>query len=326
MSMTALQLTQPRHFSQVQIAIPRLDSASIDQIIVRTGWVSICGSDIPFFTGSKRHKTYPLPVGAPIHECYGEVIESTSPRFKSGDHVVAIPNGDQGLVEFFLAQAAKAVLLPAELEDDETTCLIQPLSTVINAVDRLGDIAGKSVAVLGLGSIGLLFCWLLKKRGAGRILGIDPLEARCQAAEVFGATQAFPMRGIEAVHATRQKAIEWEAPDICIEAVGHQMETLNDCFELVCKKGTVVAFGVPDQNVYSIEFEAFFRKNLELLGIVTPDWDQYLPKACDAFIHNRKELVALITHRFSIHEAGKAFTMYERHEDGILKALVNAAK
>jgi len=81
-----------------------------------------------------------------------------------------------------------------------------------------------------------------------------------------------------------------------------------------------------NKSVYSIEFEAFFRKNLELLGIVTPDWDQYLPKACDAFIHNRKELVALITHRFSIHEAGKAFTMYERHEDGILKALVNAAK
>ena len=36
-----------------------------------------------------------------------------------------------------------------------SSCLIQPLSTVMNAVDRLGDLAGRSVAVVGLGSIGL---------------------------------------------------------------------------------------------------------------------------------------------------------------------------
>jgi L-iditol 2-dehydrogenase len=324
--MNALQVIQPRRFSLVKPQIPHLTSDQVDQIIVRTGWVSMCGSDIPFFTGNKRYKTYPLPVGAPIHECYGQVIESTSPLFQSGEHVIAIPNGDQGLAEFFTAQAARAVRLPAELEGDEASCLIQPLSTVMNAVDRLGDIAGKSVAVLGLGSIGLLFCWLLKKRGAERILGIDPLAYRCQAAEVFGATRTFSLRSVEVVHAVRQNAVDWEAPDICVEAVGHQMETLNDSFELVCKKGTVVAFGVPDQHVYAVEFETFFRKNLELLAIVTPDWSDYLDKACSVFVEDREELAKLVTHHFSIREAEKAFTLYERHEDGILKALINATQ
>jgi threonine dehydrogenase-like Zn-dependent dehydrogenase len=138
--------------------------------------------------------------------------------------------------------------------------MIQPLSTVMNAVDRLGDIKGQSIAVVGLGSIGLFFCRLLKKRGAGRIVGIDPLSHRCQLAEALGASRTFPLRSIEVVHLARQTPSEWEQPDICIEAVGHQMETLNDCFELIRKRGTVVAFGVPDQPVYAVEFEMFFQE------------------------------------------------------------------
>ena len=72
---------------------------------------------------------------------------------------------------------------------------------------------------------------------------------------------------------------EWIPPDICIEAVGHQMDTINDCLELVRKYGTVVAFGVPDHPVYALEYETFFRKNAVLMGTVTPDWAEYLPKA-----------------------------------------------
>lgn len=322
--MNALQVIQPRSFSLVQAPIPHLTPDQIDQIVVQTSWVSMCGSDIPFFTGNKRFKTYPLALGAPIHECYGQVVESTSRLFQPGETVVAIPDGDQGLAEFFVAQVAKAVRLPATIEGSEASCLIQPLSTVMNAVDRLGDIAGKSVAVVGLGSIGLMFCWLLKKRGAEHIVGIDPLAYRCQAAENFGASRTTSMRSIEVVHAVRQKVVDWEAPDICIEAVGHQMESLNDCIELVRKQGTVVAFGVPDQYVYAVEFETFFRKNLHLLAIVTPDWSVYLEKARDVFINYRAELATLVTHRFPIREAEKAFTLYERHEDGILKALINA--
>ena len=50
-----------------------------------------------------------------MHECVGQVVESTSDMFRPGDQVVAIPEGDQGLAEFFVAQAAKAVRLPPDL-------------------------------------------------------------------------------------------------------------------------------------------------------------------------------------------------------------------
>jgi L-iditol 2-dehydrogenase len=152
MLMKALQVVRPRSFVTVQVPVPQLGSGTLsaDRFLIQTHWVSMCGSDIPFFTGRKRFKTYPLSPGAPIHECVGQVAESTADLFQPGDHVVAIPEGDLGLAEFFVAQAAKAARLPPDLASRDTSCMIQPLSTVMNAVDRLGDIGGKSVAIIGL--------------------------------------------------------------------------------------------------------------------------------------------------------------------------------
>ena len=321
--MKALQVTKPRLFAQVQTVIPDLKTAGPDRILVQPEWVSMCGSDIPFFTGNKRDKTYPLPVATPIHECVGKVVESTSNLYQPGDRVVAIPESDQGLSEYFVAKAVKAVKLPPDLNDNGTSCLIQPLSTVINAVDRLGDVEGKSVAVIGLGSIGLFFTWVLKKRGAARIVGIDPIEQRCRAAIGMGATDCLTARSLEVLHDARQFLGSWDAPDICIEAVGHQMETLNDCLALVKYRGTVLAFGVPDQPIYALEYETFFRKNAYLVACVTPVWSEYLAISRDVFLSARAELEPLVTHRFPVREAARAFTTYEKHKDGIFKALID---
>jgi L-iditol 2-dehydrogenase len=284
----------------------------------------MCGSDIPFFTGSKRYKNYPFAPGFPIHECVGQVVESTSSLFEPGDWVIAIPEGNQALAEYFVAKADKSALLPPDLGSSFTSCLIQPLATVMNAVDRLGNIEGCSVSIVGLGSTGLFFCWLLNKRGTERIVGIDPCDYRCRLARELGASRAYPVRSIEVVHLSRQNPSQSEHSDICIEAVGHQMDTLNDCFELIRKQGTVIAFGVPDHNVYAFEYETFFRKNATLIATVTPEWHEYLGKARDLFLANRAELEKWVTHQFPIREAGTAFNLYELREDGIIKAVLDA--
>jgi 2-desacetyl-2-hydroxyethyl bacteriochlorophyllide A dehydrogenase len=324
MLMNALQVVRPRAFEQVRIAVPHMPSGGDDCILVRTAWVSLCGSDIPFFTGNKRHITYPLLPGAPIHECIGEVVESASALFRPGDRVLSIPDGDKGLAEYFLAKASRTVALDTAIDDYGAACLIQPLSTVLNAVDRLGNLRGRSVAVLGLGSIGLMFCRLTAQDGASSVIGIDPCAYRCRIAEALGATRTLCSRGIEVVQGARMAPSAWEPPDVCIEAVGHQMETVNDCLELVRKRGTVVAFGVPDQPVYALEYEVFFRKNALLMSAVTPDWKEYLQKAQDVFRADKDGLPRLVTHRLPIREAGKAFNLYERHEDDILKAVLDA--
>lgn len=323
--MRTFQLVQPRKFEMLDIPMPKLNSGVSEQILVRTKWVSLCGSDIAFFNGNKRYVNYPMPAGAPIHESVGEVIESQSNLFQPGDMVLAIPEHDQGLSEYYLAQACKAVRLPPALACCDDSCLIQPLSTVINAVNQLGDLVGKSIAVVGLGSIGLFFCWLLKKRGAGFILGIDPIAYRCEIALKLGATQTITKHSAEVVHNARYEAETWKPLDICIEAVGHQTKTLNDCIDLVRKQGTVLSFGVPDQPVYPIEYETFFRKNAILIAVVTPEWSDYLNRACELYQSCHEELAWLVTHRLPIKDAAKAFTLYENHAQNILKVVLDAS-
>lgn len=323
--MKALQLVQPRSFEMVNIPIPVLNQDTSDRILVQTRWASLCGSDISFFNGNKRYLSFPLAPGVPNHENVGQVVESQSKEFKPGDLVLAVPEGDQGLAEYYVAESGKAIHLPVELAGCDDSCLIQPLSTVLNAVYQLGEIQGNSVAVIGLGSIGLFFCWLLKKQGAGHILGIDPNPFRCLVAKKLGASESVSMRSVEAVHASQIRPDQWQTIDICIEAVGHQTDTINDCFALVKKQGTVLSFGVPDQLVYPIEYETFFRKNTHLVAVVTPDWSDFLARARDLFITDRKELAWMVTHRLPIKKTTKAFTMYEGHEENILKVILDAA-
>lgn len=322
--MKALQLVSPRVFRTVEVSLPSLGDGNAGHLLVRTRWVSMCGSDIPFFTGRKRFENYPFAPGFPIHECIGQVVESTSSQFNPGEWVIAIPEGNLALAEYFIAQADKSVLLPPDLASSPTSCLIQPLSTVMNAVDRLDNIEGSSASVVGLGSTGLFFIWMLKRRGAVQIVGIDPNKFRGRMAQELGASKVYPMRSIEVVQHSRQNPSHWELSDICIEAVGHQIDTINDCFELIRKRGTVVAFGVPDHNVYAIEYERFFRKNAILMATVTPEWHEYLSKARDLFLANRAELGRWMTHQFPIREAERAFNLYENHEDEIIKAVLDA--
>ncbi len=323
--MKALQLVGPRIFEQLEVPIPSLAPGPSELLLIKSRWLSLCGSDISFFNGNKRYIQFPLAVGNPIHESVGEVVESQSDLFKPGEMVLAIPEGDQGLAEYYTALACKAIPLPEALAEHDDSCLIQPLSTVLNAVDQLGELHGKSVAVVGLGSIGLFFCWLLKQRGAASITGIDPIPFRCSMAERSGANQTIALKSVQAVHAIQQLENELPLFDICIEAVGHQTETLNDCLDLVKKQGTVLCFGVPDQLVYPIEYEVFFRKNATLLAVVTPDWSDYLARACELYQKYHTDLAWLVTHRIPIQEATRAFSLYEQHGDHILKVILDAS-
>jgi L-iditol 2-dehydrogenase len=323
-TMLALQLRAPRSYAVVRIPTPTLAGRAGERLLVRTLRVSICGSDIPFFTGRKPGLAFPLPPGAHVHECVGRVEASSSRDFRPGGLVAVVPEDDRGLAELFVARADQAVPLAEDLADCEESVFIQPLSTVLHAVDQLGEIGGRTVAVVGLGSIGLLFCWLLRRRGAGAVVGIDPLPHRCQTALTLGATLSLPHPAVDVVRSLRASLAGWADPDICIEAVGHQSQTLNDCIQLVRARGAVLAFGVPDEPVYAIEFERFFRKNARLIAAVTPDWRRYLREARDLLASARQELAPLTTHRFPILEAGHAFDLYAERSDGILKSVLDA--
>jgi L-iditol 2-dehydrogenase len=318
--MKALQLLKPRQFQIIEVARPAIGE---DQILVRLEKAVLCGSDIPKFTGLWRGLHYPLPAGMPIHECTGTVVESRSSRFEAGDLVVAVPRGDVGLAELYPADAHRSACIPAPLAGCGACLLIQPLSTVIYALDRLGDVAGRTAIVVGLGPIGLLATWLLGQLGVAKVIGVDPIDWRCEAAQRLGAAQTLDIHSDRLVSLIGQEE-SWEAADICVEAVGQQTRTINDCLYLVKHCGTVLALGVPLEPVYPFDYTRFFRQNVQLIGSVTPPDETYMIRAAELVGRHEQELAFLITHRFGMGEMGRAFTLYEtRGQDHPLKIAID---
>ena len=226
------------------------------------------------------------------------------------------------MAEYYAADASRAIRIPEPLIQSETSLLIQPLSTVIYALDRLGDIAGRTAIVVGLGPIGLLATWLLRQYGA-RVVGVDPIAWRCEAAQRLGAERIFELHSERLLSLIVQDAT-WEPADICVEAVGQQTRTINDCLYLVKHCGLVLALGVPLDPIYPFDFNRLFRQNLQLIGSVTPPDETFMIRAADLIGRHEQQLAFLITHRFGLDKAGEAYTLYEtRAGDHPLKVLID---
>lgn len=323
--MQALQLTHPQHFEAVQVPDPTLQDTEMNHILVQLKYGMICGSDIPIFLGTQKALDYPLLAGMHLHECIGQVVESLSPLVSVGEWVVAIPERNQGLAEFFIASENKCASLPTGLPITPVCPLIQPISTVIHAVDKLGDIRGSQVAIVGLGPIGQLVCWLLHQRGA-EVVGIDPRAGRCKTAQIMGASKTIAMRSSDLVQSIQRNQIDWDSPDICIEAVGHQTYTINDCISLVRPRGIVLGMGVPDEAIYPLAYELLFRRNLHLITSDGSNGRPHLTQAGFLLQQHYDELKVLVTDILPIKETQQAFELYKNQSDIALKVVLDASQ
>ena len=308
------------------IAPGRLEAVEADEpgeprpgrVVARFEAGGICGSDLPSFLGARdllvggsRGKP-----GYPLHEVVGEVEASAADDLPVGARVVGWPEGHLGLAEKFAARADEVCALDDELPPTQAT-VIQPLCTVLYAVRRLGDVRGARVAVIGQGSIGLLFSHSLKAAGAGHVTGVDPIDRR-DAADAFG---------VDTMEWSTSS--EWAAslgddarPDIVVEAVGHQAATLEDAVEAVAHGGTVLAFGVPDETHYAFPFGRFFRKDATLLAGITQDRRRSLAAARDYLVEHREMLDAYVTDVFPVAQAQAAFELAVKPTAGRLKVVL----
>ena len=102
---------------------------------------------------------------------------------------------------------------------------------------------GATVAVIGLGGIGLAALQGAKIAGAGRVIAVDVVPAKLEWAVGFGATDTVDASEGDAVEAVRALT-DGEGVDIAFEAVGRP-ECVRQAVEMLTFAGTAVAIGVP---------------------------------------------------------------------------------
>jgi L-iditol 2-dehydrogenase len=318
--MWAETVVAPATCERLEVEPPRLDDLAEGQVLLRTLAAGICGSDLPaFLNGALRSDPHPETVvpGFPLHEVAGEVLASRDPALPVGALVVGWASGRNAGAELVVAEGAGLAPYDAELTPGEAIVL-QPLACAIHALKSVRDTAGSCAAVLGLGPIGLLFAHVLKDSGARSVIGVDRVD-RSDVAEVFGIDELVTMSTARWVAGLTDAS---PRPDLVVEAVGHQVETLTDAVEAVADLGRILYFGIPEDPVYPFPLEAFLRKNATLTAGYTRDKRQALLDA-SAYLRRHPGLpAAYVTHTVAMKDYQRAFELAVRPARGRLKVVL----
>lgn len=251
---------------QVPVPVPATGEA-----LVQMTSAGVCGSDTHALHG--RHPFISLPY-APGHEVIGTVraVADGVTEVRVGNRVTVEPTlpcwdckqcraGRQnlcenlgffgcgypqgGMADFFTIAANRLHAVPDEL-DDRQAILIEPLSTPVHAVRLAGPLDGKSVAILGAGTIGLLLLATALHHGASRVVVTDVLESKRKRALRLGAFAVVDAGRPDAVEAVREAL--GESADVVFDCVAVQ-QTVSQAVALALKGGTVVIVGVPSADV-----------------------------------------------------------------------------
>jgi len=256
-----------------QIAVETADvpAPGPNEALIRTLVAGVCGSDLHAARG--RHPFVGLPY-RPGHEVVG-VVEATGSPISGcapGQRVTVAPylpcwsckmcaSGREnlcenlgffgcgyiqgGMAEHFTVPADR--LFPvADALDDHAAALIEPLATPVHAVRLAGEVAGRSVAVLGAGTIGLLTLAVLRARGAGKVVSTDPNPRKRDRAAALGADATIDARTPDVAGQVRKEL--GGSADVVIDCVAVQ-SSMNQAIAIADKGGTVVVVGVPAADV-----------------------------------------------------------------------------
>ena len=254
----------------------------------------VCGSDTHALRG--RHPNVHPPY-APGHEVVGVVtaVAAGVTSVRAGQRVTVEPDlpcweckqcraGRQnlcerlgffgcgsaqgGMAEVCTIDARRLHLVPDDL-DDRTAALIEPLATPVHAIRLAGGVRDRAVAILGVGTIGLLTLKVARAHGARRIV-VTARSARSRArALAFGADAAVDATAPDAADQVRAQLSE--SADVVFDCVAEQ-STTTQALAIADKGGTVVVVGVPAGDV-TVPLALLQDSQLRIQGSAT-----YLPE------------------------------------------------
>ena len=307
--MWSYRIVAPYVFERTTVPDKTPECLTEGQVLLRFLAAGVCGSDMPAFRGAKGR----LPGddgasaaekdGFPIHEVAGEVLASRHRQHRPGDRVVGWASGFDGLMERIVSDGDGLAPYDPGLTPAQAVGL-QPLACVLYACEQLPDLAGKHVAIIGQGSIGLLFSYVAKAAGARRVTGVDPVD-RQSLATTFGVDD--PVRATSDRWVSQLAAAD--RADVVIEAVGHQVATLAHAVDAAAPGGTIFYFGVADDESYPISMRSMLRKNLTLKSGVTLDRRRVLEWAGKFAAEHPELLGTYLTHTFGVDEVQQAFDL-----------------
>jgi threonine 3-dehydrogenase len=310
--------------------IPKPD-AKPGEVLVKVRASSICGTDISIYDWTpwaEGHIRPPMVVG---HELVGEILEINGDpgALKVGDlvssethifcgHCYQCQVGNRHICEnmelFGIGRDggfAEYATIPIRTTwkndpslDPEVMSAQEPLGNAVHVVTK-GEVAGKTVLVLGLGPVGLSAVAVARAYGAKRVIGVNRHAYRRELGLRMGADE---------VHETVPADLEGRA-DVVLEMSGNT-DAVEDALRAARIGGRIVWFGIPkapariDIGKYIINkelrFESVFGRRI---------WETWY-QVSDLLLSGKVDLSTLVTHRYRLADFEEAMRVMRSGDCG----------
>ncbi|HEX9842895.1 MAG TPA: zinc-binding dehydrogenase [bacterium] len=297
------------------------------ELLVRTSLASICGSDLHVIYHGILRTPFPQAPGYPGHEGVGEVVESRHPDFQPGEWVLCCPGplAATTFAEYQAIAGRSCIKLPKSELPPAHLLMAQQLGTIVFALRQHPvDVVGKTVMVMGQGSAGMFFAYLLKRAGAAKVITSDLSEARLAAGRTLGADVALKADR-DNVKETVLEHTNGQGVDYLVEAVGAHGSLLQSV-DLVRQDGNMLMFGLPDTTQpVPYNFHDFFRKRLTMHSTYGTQEEPGLVSfrlALELIVTGQIDVSPLVSHVFPIEQIREAMDTAHSRSNNALKVSV----
>jgi L-iditol 2-dehydrogenase len=323
------------------------------EVLIRVAACGICGTDI-----KKIYHAYVAPPQILGHELAGTVVAVGRgvTKWKLGDRVMSFhhtpcgrcfycerrlfsqckqykttgltagftPNGG-GFAEYVKAMPWVAergiVALPDDVSFEEAT-FIEPINTIVKAVQKARVTAGETVLIVGCGPIGLQLLMVANLEGA-KLYTSDPMAVRRRKSLTLGALESFDPSSGKLVEEIKART-GGRGADAVLVAVAHP-SVVADALRAARPGGRVLLFAANDP-VTKIEFpaSAVGIDEKEILGSYSAAVD-IQEAAANLLLKKKLPVMEIVTHRFPLARIQEGLDLAVKPTAESLKILVTHA-
>ena len=316
--MKHLLCTKTGHVEIAEVAKP---VAGTGELLVRMAACGICGTDLMKVYDPSTPK--PVQLG---HEIVGTVV-GTGKRVGVAHHAPDVAShytqrgsatqdpqfkasniSPGGFAEFIRVPAdlvPHTVIAIPDHVPDMRAVFMEPLACCLRALERVPVQAGDTVAVVGVGAIGLLFVPLMKHAGA-QVVASDVREDRLLLARQWGAAETSLASSGDLP--ARAKALSNNRGADVVILTTTNAATLRLALDTVRDGGTIIPFGVKPGPDIAFDFWQIYRREISVVSSysATP---RGLARAMELLSGQGFALESLISHQFTLDDAGQGFEL-----------------
>jgi len=270
--MKAVMKTRPA--PGIELCDVPIPSFAPDELLVKLRTAALCGSDkdVYEYTPSVAAQNLKLPfiMG---HELFGEVVDmgANVTGFSVGDMVASdshMPCGscylcgtgkrhlcmkrgvlgrqkDGCFAEYMALPAVAAIRMAPDMKPEHGP-LLEPLGVAIHAAQRV-PLSGRSVLVIGLGSIGIMEADVVRLMGANRLIVCSTSDEKLKAAVEHGADHGINSKKAD-VAAEVMRLTGGRGVDVVFEMSG-VLKLFNIGIDCLAKGGSIVSVGLFNEDV-----------------------------------------------------------------------------